>query len=113
VVSVPPLELIASAWLPYITGFVQRANALLYYAPGLTPTSWWRSPDQNRAAGGDDESQHLFAIGMDAAGSKDAVRRAMIVAPQLGLIPVAEPGYVHVQLFPRGALARVGVTFPR
>ncbi len=111
-ISPPPLELLRSGWFPYVAGIFQRVSLLLRIVPGLTATSWFRTAATNRRVGGDPESQHLFAIAVDLDGSDDALRRAQAEAPRVGLIPVREPSHLHVQLFPRGALARVGVRFP-
>lgn len=101
-----------SAWQSYINALVDRASIVMWVVPGLRPTSWFRDPASNRAAGGDPESQHLFALAVDFAGSQDALREANWVAREVGLIPDPGAGHLHTQLFPRGALARAGVTFP-
>lgn len=106
------MELVQSAWQPYINAIAQRAGIIMWLVPGLIPTSWYRDPARNTAANGDPHSQHLFALAVDFAGSEDALRQANYVARELGLIPVPEPHHLHTQLFPAGALARVGVMFP-
>ncbi len=111
-IAPPPLELLSTAWLPYVAATFQRAQLLFRLVPDLRPTSWFRDVAANVAAGGDAESQHLFALAVDGIGSRDALRRALVIAPGLGLIPVHEGDHVHVQLFPAGALGRVGVQFP-
>ena len=108
----PPLDLIESAWRPFLDIFVHRANVLLQWVPGLTFTSWWRSPAGNRDEGGDRESQHLFALAADFTGSQDRLRLAIWLGRSVGLIMVPSAGHVHSQLFPKGALARAGVVFP-
>ncbi len=108
----PPIPLLQSAWFPFIFAFASRANMILQNVPGLRITSWYRNPETNRDVGGDAESQHLFALGLDVEGSDDALREVIAIAPAVGLVPDREPGHAHVQLFPRGALARAGVHFP-
>lgn len=108
----PPFELLRSPWFPFVEATFQRVSLVVQLVPGLRATSWFRTAAINREAGGDPESQHLFALAVDLSGSQDAERQAIVIARELGLNPVAEPSHVHLQLFPRGALARVGVRFP-
>jgi len=108
----PPLELIESGWRPFLDAFVERGNLLFRWVPGLTLTSWFRSPEENLAVGGDPESQHLVGLAADLAGSQDALRRAHWIARELGFTVDPEPGHLHVQAFPKGALARAGISFP-
>jgi len=109
---VPPTALLQTGWLPFIFAFYIRVVELFRQVPGLTASSWWRDPESNRLAEGSEESQHLFALGMDLVASPAALREAIVAARGVGLIPVDFGGYVHVQLFPAGALARAGVRFP-
>jgi len=109
----PPRELIRSPWLPFIRAFAIRAQRLVNNAPGLTATSWFRSALDNLRARGDIDSQHLFALAADFVGSGPDIERGVRVALALGIVPAPTPGQLHIQLFPAGALARAGVTFPR
>lgn len=108
----PPLELLVSGWLPYISAIVQRANLLLWAVPSATPTSWFRSPEENRDVGGQAESQHLFGLAVDFTGDPGTIARLAGHALALDLTPVQERDHLHIQLFPAGALGRAGVTFP-
>jgi len=80
--------------------------------PAARVTSWFRTPDTNRAAGGSPESQHLFALAWDLDAPREQLAGIADAAASLGLVAVHESDHVHVQLFPAGALARAGVTFP-
>ncbi len=111
--EVPPTALLQTAWFPLIFAFWIRAAELFRQVPGLNATSWFRTPDANRGVGGARESQHLFGLAMDIQTSKAGLRQTIGSARGVGLIPVDFGGYVHVQLFPAGALARAGVRFPR
>jgi len=117
----PPPELLRSGWFPFILNFYWRAVPVFFRFGGLSLTSWFRTPEKNRAEGGSPESQHLFGLAWDIAvpqqqaGSRvgqvvDDVVRELQAA---GLVAVRERRHVHVQLFPAGVLARAGVTFPR
>ena len=108
----PPSFLLSSAWFPVIFAFYIRAAEIFRVVSGLQVTSWWRDPITNLDLGGDPQSQHLFGLGMDIAGSQDALRDASNLARRLGLISVDFGAYLHLQLFPAGALARIGVSFP-
>jgi len=99
-----------NAWVPTIFDFVSRARVLPHR--GMTVTSWWRSPRANRVAGGARESQHIFALALDLAGTRDQRREIMSAARRVGLVAVDEGSHVHVQAFPAGALGRAGVRFP-
>ena len=109
----PPNSLLSSAWLPIILAFYWRAVALFFRFGGqLTLTSWFRTPEQNRAAGGNEESQHLFGLAWDIAAPAALLPTVASFARAGGLVAVQERGHVHLQLFPAGALRRAGVTFP-
>lgn len=97
-------------WLGHIWEFAGRANRLPL--GGTTVTSWWRSPQHNRAVGGHPESQHIFALAIDVAGTRDQRRDIVTAARRVGLTAVDEGSHVHVQAFPAGALRRAGVRFP-
>ncbi len=112
-IQVPPPELLRSGWLPILRVFVSRLLPLIQLSLPLVPTSWFRTANKNRDVGGDPESQHLFGLALDVDGSEEALRRAFVAARRVGLFPVMGAGFLHVQLFPEGALARAGVTFPK
>ncbi|MEE8556217.1 MAG: hypothetical protein V3T00_10160, partial [bacterium] len=87
--------------------------------------------------GGLPESQHLYALAVDFVGPEDALREAFLSSRLVGLTPVETGGFLnlgplgeiprgpperragasaqqrlHVQAYPAGALARLGVRFP-
>lgn len=71
----------------------------------LELTSYFRTPHENAAVGGDPWSQHLVGwaidvVGDDAGEFAKRVRRA-------GLIAVQESDHLHIQVFPAGALRRL------
>lgn len=78
--------------------------------PGVVPTSWWRSPMENRRVGGAPESQHLFGFAADFDAPRDR-RQLLTIADDLrraGFVTVVEFDHVHAQAFPPGALRRAG-----
>jgi len=108
----PPRELLVSVFQPLILGFFFRLFFVLQHAPGVVLTSWFRTFAENVAAGGDPESQHLFGLAADLDVPSGSVGRVLGVARGAGLTAVDERTHVHLQLFPKGALARAGVEFP-
>jgi len=111
--AAPPDALIRSAWLPILRVFYERALATWRrLGPSRTLISWYRTPERNRVEGGSDESQHLFALAMDFGLAPNAVQLGADAARASGLVAVPKRTSLHVQLFPAGALARAGVTFP-
>ncbi len=109
---IPPPELLRTAWFPFILNFYWKGASVFWAVPGLQVTSWFRTPERNRFEGGSTESQHLFALAWDVVappGQEPQVIRAALAA---GLIAVREKRHVHLQMFPKGVLARAGVTFP-
>ncbi len=110
----PPLELLRSGWLPHIRSFVGRLlrSVSVHEATQVTASSWFRTVARNRSVGGDPESQHLFALAVDITGPREVLTRIGRRAQLSGLTALLEGSHLHVQLFPAGALARVGVVFP-
>jgi len=109
---IPPPELLASGWFPFILNFYWKAVSVFWAVRGVRVTSWFRTPEKNRVEGGAPESQHLLALAWDLVAPQGAEGHVVAAARAAGLIAVREKRHVHVQLFPAGALARVGVTFP-
>jgi len=112
--AAPPPALLRSGWLPLIRVFFERALNLSQMIVFWNVTSWFRTAERNRIEGGNPESQHLFALAMDFALPESELIVALERARVAGLVssPTAKD-VLHVQLFPAGALARAGVTFPR
>jgi len=54
----------------------------------------------------------LFGLAMDLTAPAQLLPDVVNVAHANHLIAVQERGHVHVQMFPKGALARAGVRFP-
>lgn len=112
--AAPPPELLQSGWLPLIRAFYHRAFKLSEMIVFWNVTSWFRTAERNRIEGGNPESQHLFALAMDFALPASEMNVALERARLAGLVPSpTSKDVLHVQLFPAGALARAGVTFPR
>jgi len=110
---IPPPELLATGWFPFILNFYWRMAGVFFQYPGRVGlNSWFRTPEANRMAGGDAESQHLFALAADLSAPPQILPDVVEVAKANHLIAVQSKGFVHVQMFPAGALARVGVVFP-
>ncbi len=76
-------------------------------------TSWFRSPAENRAVGGDPDSQHLVGLALDVVPGKKSLQLAINEASgrfsEFGFIPVPASTHLHIQTFPAGILRRVGV----
>jgi len=83
------------------------SGLLFEFDPSIQFTSWWRSEAENRAVGGDPQSQHLFGFAFDLVTER--TRDLQNALNQVGLISVAESDHLHVQLLPAGALERAGV----
>jgi len=110
---IPPPELLASGWFPFILNFYWKAVAGVQGFPGIQVTSWFRTPEKNRIEGGRPESQHLFGLAWDVSAPAEQLEHLVEHMRAAGLTAVRERRHVHVQAFPAGALARAGVTFPR
>lgn len=100
----PPASII-EAVLPQLRSFVLR---LVNVAPppGTRLTSWWRDPATNLAAGGAAESQHLFALGLDAVADDQVLLARRL--RRVGLVAIEERTHVHAQALPAGSLRRMG-----
>jgi uncharacterized protein YcbK (DUF882 family) len=108
----PPWEL--WKWLgPAGPAFYTRVSALLHYFPTVRVNSWWRDPVLNRAVGGDEWSQHLYATAADLQ-TDEYTSAVVAAAPAFGLHPVVFPSgtAVHVQLYPARTLERWGIRPP-
>lgn len=118
--AVPPRSLLVSGFRPLIVAFVQRILRTLQFGPaGVGATSWFRTPERNRAEEGSPESQHLFGLAMDLTvprslefGRAPQELRAAAIRSGLIAVPNLAGGFLHVQLFRAGVLARAGVRFP-
>ena len=76
-------------------------------------TSWFRSVNENRRAGGHPDSQHLVGLALDVVPGKGTSELALNEAAQIfrgfGFIVEPESDHVHVQVFPPGILRPAGV----
>lgn len=106
--SAPPSSIwwTVDQWAPGVyPEFVRRVFS------GITPrsvaSSWWRSTDDNHRVGGEPDSQHLIALGLDIQDPDlDALASRMRSA---GLIAVRSDKHVHVQMWPAGTARSVGL----
>jgi len=107
--SPPPLAIASQIglWIPGIWQvFVAAANRGLTEGRATAVTSWWRSPEGNREAGGNVESQHLLALAFDAtAANPQLLAQALRSA---GFRVVEERSHVHAQAYQAGVLGRAG-----
>lgn len=101
---VPPRELLDA--LPQIGDFASRLIGAWDQVgrPSVTCSSWYRNPQQNRLAGGAPRSQHQLGLGVDIVGDGRALRQMEHATRVWGLVPVMEPGHLHVQAFTAGSL---------
>lgn len=83
------------------TTFAQRASWASRNLD-VAPTSWYRTPAENAAVGGDPFSQHLVGWALDVTGPGSSLYAKQ--ARVAGLTAEVEAGHVHVQLFPAGIL---------
>lgn len=76
-------------------------------------TSWYRSPFQNRAVGGETDSQHLVGLALDVVPGKGNFKLAVSEASgrfmEAGFLTVPAERHLHIQTFPAGLLREVGV----
>ena len=100
-------------WLgPVGPAFYMRAAALLEWFPTVRVNSWWRDVWGNERLGGDEWSQHLFALAADLQ-TGDLTSAVIAAAPFFGLTAAGiSRTAVHVQLYPAGTLERWGVRPP-
>ncbi len=118
----PPRRHIRQFWERIIPGFWDRwlsaaTRALREIdadAGGDTViTSWFRSPGENRAVGGDPDSQHLFGLALDVVPGKKSIQLAIHEAAgrfeEAGFVVVPAPTHLHIQTFPAGVLRSAGV----
>lgn len=84
-----------------VADFVARVRRA--WIRGNTVTSWWRDPISNEEAGGEPDSQHLVGLAVDVDGPFLQLFRDRCDAE--GLVTVREHDHLHVQRYPKGALA--------
>lgn len=104
-VQAPPQAFVNFFW-PELQEFLGRVNR----TPGnVWFTSWWRSWDENLAAGGSTNplSQHLAGLAVDVVARPPSTPRGIVQAARAsGLVAVDEGDHIHIQLWPRGGLDR-------
>ena len=86
-------------WLLLVHTY-DRARAV---DPGVTPTSWWRSIEDNERVGGAPFSQHLIGTALDVLQGEEA--RAVWRAAGFTVIEYAR--HDHVQLYDPGYVRRL------
>lgn len=109
----PPMQVWAFAG-PAIQETILRLvwGLILYAQRGgrldqVSLTSWWRSPEVNRDAGGDEKSGHLMAVAFDLFPHNRLLEASM---SESGLHTVLGPrGNLHVQLVAPPILDRLGL----
>jgi len=104
VIRIPPHDVIRAV-LPQLREFFWRLGQV-EVPNGSGLTSWYRDPVQNRAVGGEAESQHLFGLAIDVY-SPDP-ERLEDNADAVGLVAVVFTEHVHIQALQRGVLASLG-----
>lgn len=113
-VQAPPRDLLIRFYAQNLA--VVRTAALLSRFVPVRVTSWWRSGERNRAAGGNPASQHLVGAAIDLVSpglSRDqflplvaaAAGQYGAVVPQVASATSGRS--VHVQAWPAGQLARL------
>jgi uncharacterized protein YcbK (DUF882 family) len=75
--------------------------------PSARVTSWYRDADHNRSVGGSPQSQHLYGFALDI--TSDRPELVIAAARSAGLHVVDEMDHIHLQLFPAGFLADLGL----
>ncbi len=107
--ATPPPMVIVNAFEGWVPGiwqtFIIAANVAM--VPSDRVTSWWRSEDGNRAAGGHVESQHLVGLAFDVASPNP--QRLVTELRRLGFVVVEERTHVHAQAYPPHVLGQAGV----
>lgn len=76
-------------------------------------TSWFRTPLENKRAGGHPDSQHLVGMAFDVVPGKGtttlAINEAAQIFARFGFTVVPARTHLHVQAFPPGILRPAGV----
>jgi len=95
----PPPRFIWSDW------FRDQVVASAQGIDDVACSSWYRTPSENAAVGGDPFSQHQVGWGIDivGAGASAVAKEARL----RGLVTVNEGDHHHIQLFPAGTLRRL------
>lgn len=66
---------------------------------GMTITSWWRTPEKNKAVGGHPYSWHLLGLAYDIVPASEQNNRTL---QRLGFHTLNEGGHIHAQWIGRG-----------
>lgn len=102
-VSGPPPELLYRWWGVYQDAY-WRFGALYSFFPTSRVTSFFRTVEENRAAGGSPVSQHLLGLAVDFVVPFEQRGDFEGIARLLHLVPVNEGSHVHVQRYPAGTI---------
>ena len=111
-VEVPPPRVLREV-LPLVIVFLHRVGSALTNTAGfsgLRATSWYRDARANKAVGGHPASQHLLGLGLDVIGPQEVLDRLAIETRGEGLTAIDERSHLHLQLFPPGVVAGLGLS---
>ena len=106
-VEFPPADVIVRV-RPQLLEFI-FALLRLRVPPSISVSSWWRSPQVNRAVGGLQDSQHLLGLALDLVVADRDVDELVNALADVGLVAVVEPTHVHTQLLRAGEARSLGL----
>ena len=98
------------AFGPQILSFLMELSPVLVRHRCIL-TSWYRDRASNEAAGGASSSQHRVGLAVDLVPTRGTYGALMRSCQRRDLVAVFELDHVHVQRYPAGALAAIGVDF--
>jgi len=100
-IRIPPPNVIAAVGRTPLVEFLRRVSGMLTYIPDGTLTSWYRTPERNRAVGGARRSQHLLGLAIDLdTPDPDLVLELADLFGVVALDETATKSHVHLQAMP-------------